>query len=58
MTHRVACMDVWAPAVRSPDVLHSMVRLGVRFVSAGIEWDFLMAGAHQRAIAVRAFPLE
>jgi 2-keto-3-deoxy-L-rhamnonate aldolase RhmA len=31
----------------NPDVLRSVVRMGVRFVSAGIEWDFLMAGARQ-----------
>ncbi len=42
----------------TPDVLRSMVRLGVRFVTAGIDWDFLMAAARQRADLLRALPLE
>ena len=42
----------------SPGVLQSVLRLGVRFVTAGIEWDFLMSGARQRATALHAFPLE
>ena len=42
----------------SPDVMRSMVRLGVRFVTAGIEWDFMMAAARQRAALLRDLPLE
>ena len=42
----------------TPEVMRTMVRLGVRFVTAGIEWDFLMAAARQRAALLRALPLE
>jgi 2-keto-3-deoxy-L-rhamnonate aldolase RhmA len=42
----------------TPDVMRTMVRLGVRFVTAGIEWDFLMAAARQRAALLRDLPLE
>ena len=42
----------------TPDVLRTMLRMGVRFVTAGIEWDFLMAAAQQRANLLRSLPLE
>jgi 2-keto-3-deoxy-L-rhamnonate aldolase RhmA len=42
----------------TPDVLRTMLRMGVRFVTAGIEWDFLIAGAQQRANLLRSLPLE
>ena len=31
------------------DVMQTMVRMGVRFVTAGNEWAFLIAAARQRA---------
>jgi 2-keto-3-deoxy-L-rhamnonate aldolase RhmA len=42
----------------TPEVMRTMVRLGVRFVTAGIEWDFLMSAARQRAALLRELPLE
>lgn len=42
----------------SPEVVRAMVRKGVRFVTAGIEWDFLMTAARQRAALLRELPLE
>lgn len=42
----------------TPEVMRSMVRLGVRFATAGIEWDFLMAAARRRATSLREFALE
>ena len=42
----------------TPDVLRTMLRMGVRFVTAGIEWDFLMAAAQQRANLLRSLPLD
>ena len=41
----------------TPEVMRTMVRMGVRFVTAGIEWDFLMAAARQRASMLRELPL-
>jgi len=42
----------------TPDVMRTMVRMGVRFVTAGIEWDFMMAAARQRATLLHELPLE
>ena len=41
-----------------PDVMQKMVRLGVRFVTAGNEWAFMIAGARQRAALLRQMPLD
>ena len=40
-----------------PEVMQKMVRLGVRFVTAGSEWDFMLAAARQRAGLLRQLPL-
>ena len=40
------------------DVMQKMVRLGVRFVTAGNEWAFLMAAARQRASLLRELKLD
>ena len=41
-----------------PDVMQKMVRLGVRFVTAGNEWAFMLAAARQRATLLRQMPIE
>ena len=41
----------------SPEVMQKMVRLGVRFVTAGSEWDFMLSAARQRAGVLRQLPL-
>ena len=41
-----------------PDVMQKMVRLGVRFVTAGNEWAFMLAAARQRATLLRQMPLD
>ena len=40
-----------------PEVMRKMVRMGVRFVSAGSEWDFMLAAARERAGLLRQLPL-
>ena len=40
-----------------PGVMQKMVRLGVRFVTAGSEWDFMLGAARQRASLLRQLPL-
>ena len=40
-----------------PEVMQKMVRLGVRFVTAGNEWAFMIAAARQRAALLRQLPL-
>ena len=40
------------------DVTKKIVRMGVRFLSAGNEWAFMMQAARQRAVALREIPLE
>lgn len=40
-----------------PEVMQKMVHLGVRFVTAGSEWDFMLAAARQRAGILRQLPL-
>lgn len=40
------------------DVMQTMVRMGVRFVTAGNEWAFLMAAARQRAALLRDLALD
>ena len=42
----------------APDVMQAVVRLGVRFVTAGNEWAFMLAAARQRAVMLRQLPLE
>lgn len=42
----------------APEVMRQMVRLGVRFVTAGSEWDFMLAAARQRAAALRQLRLD
>ena len=41
-----------------PDVMQKMVRLGVRFVTAGNEWAFMLAAARQRAASLRQMQLD
>lgn len=41
----------------APDVMQKMVRMGVRFVTAGSEWDFMLAAARQRAGMLRQLSL-
>lgn len=41
----------------TPDVVRRVVGMGVRFVTAGIEWDFMMAAASQRVALLRGLPL-
>ena len=41
-----------------PEVMQKMVRLGVRFVTAGNEWAFMLAAARQRATLLRQMPIE
>lgn len=40
------------------DVMQKMVRMGVRFVTAGNEWAFLIAAARQRATMLRELSLD
>ena len=40
-----------------PEVLQKVVGLGVRFVTAGSDWDFMLAAARQRAHFLRQLPL-
>lgn len=42
----------------APEVMQKMIRLGVRFVTAGNEWAFMLAAARQRATMLRQLPLE
>ena len=42
----------------APDVAQTMVRKGVRFVTVGNEWAFMLAAARQRAAALRQLPLD
>lgn len=41
----------------SPEVMQKMVGMGVRFVTAGSEWDFMLSAARQRASMLRQMPL-
>ena len=41
-----------------PDVMQKMIRKGVRFVTAGNEWAFMIAAARQRAALLRQLPLD
>ena len=41
-----------------PDVMQTMVRHGVRFVTAGNEWAFMLAAARQRAALLRQMSLD
>jgi 2-keto-3-deoxy-L-rhamnonate aldolase RhmA len=40
------------------DVTKKVLRMGVRFITAGNEWAFMMAAARQRASMLRELPLE
>jgi 2-keto-3-deoxy-L-rhamnonate aldolase RhmA len=42
----------------APDVVQKLVRQGVRFVTVGNEWAFMLAAARQRAAALRQLPLD
>ncbi len=42
----------------APDVMQKMVRMGVRFVTAGNEWAFMLAAARQRATMLRQLELD
>ena len=42
----------------APEVMQQMVRLGVRFVTAGNEWAFMLAAARQRAAQLRQLRLD
>ena len=41
-----------------PEVTKKILRMGVRFITAGNEWAFMMAAARQRAAMLRELPLE
>ena len=41
----------------TPEVMQKVLRMGVRFVTAGVDWDFLMAGARQRASLLHGMAL-
>src|SRR5690606_37094628 len=41
----------------NPEVMQSMLELGVRFLTGGNEWAFMMAEATRRAQMLRALPL-
>ena len=40
------------------NALRKMVGMGVRFVTAGIEWDLMLTAARQRSASIRELPLE
>lgn len=40
----------------SPRVVRRIVAMGARFVTAGIDWDFMLAGARQRVGQLRELP--
>jgi 2-keto-3-deoxy-L-rhamnonate aldolase RhmA len=42
----------------APKVMQDIVRLGVRFVSAGNEWDFMLSAARQRVATLRELRLD
>ena len=42
----------------APDVMQKMVRMGVRFVTAGNEWAFMLTAARQRADMLRQLQLD
>jgi 2-keto-3-deoxy-L-rhamnonate aldolase RhmA len=42
----------------SPDVLKKVIRMGVRLVSAGNEWSFMMSAATRRVADVRALDVD
>lgn len=42
----------------APEVAKKIIRMGVRFITAGNEWAFMMQAARQRAAMLREFPLE
>ena len=41
-----------------PDVMQKVVQMGVRFVTAGNEWAFMLAAARQRAAMLRQLKLD
>lgn len=43
---------------QAPQVMQQVLRAGVRFASAGNEWDFMLSAARQRVASLRALPLE
>jgi 2-keto-3-deoxy-L-rhamnonate aldolase RhmA len=42
----------------TPDVLQKVLRMGVRFVSAGSEWSLMLAAAGKRVASLRAMPFD
>jgi 2-keto-3-deoxy-L-rhamnonate aldolase RhmA len=42
----------------APDVTQKVLRMGVRFITAGNEWAFMMAAARQRASMLRQLPFD
>ena len=42
----------------APEVAKKVIRMGVRFITAGNEWAFMMQAARQRATMLRDLPLE
>ena len=42
----------------APDVAQKMIQLGVRFITAGNEWGFMMQAAKQRSTQLRALKLD
>ena len=42
----------------APEVAAKIIRMGVRFITAGNEWAFMMQAARQRAAMLRELPLE
>lgn len=43
---------------QAPQVMQQVVRAGVRFVSAGNEWDFMLSASRQRVASLRELALE
>jgi 2-keto-3-deoxy-L-rhamnonate aldolase RhmA len=41
----------------APDVAKKIIGMGVRFITAGNEWSFMMQAARQRAMMLRELPL-
>ena len=41
-----------------PELMQKLIHKGLRFATAGIEWDFMLAGARQRVGSLRELTLE
>ena len=42
----------------APEVAQKMIQKGVRFITAGNEWAFMMQAAKQRATQLRALKID